>query len=241
MDTQMDDDITMFDETDYSTWKIEMKGYLKEKGVGVWKEAIGGSIPSKNKLKFTFQKEEKKNDSLSFKTIFNGLSSMGQCNYAKDLWLKLEKVYQDKIKYTKDNSTKENEGKNSPKYFGYNTPSEVEFSLTNEEDDIKEVCIEFENDEEEYLLKLTDKVLSELYDVIYEIGNSSTYFEYLEKYTKEILETYPRHTMEINKILMKQEEEIKKLKNDITSQVEETKKVDDEIIKSLEVNVNLKK
>jgi hypothetical protein len=51
--------------------------------------------------KFAAQKEEKKNDALSLKTIFNGLSrsvkeSMGQCTSAKDLWLKLEKVYQDK-------------------------------------------------------------------------------------------------------------------------------------------------
>jgi hypothetical protein len=42
MDTQMDDDIPIFDETNYSAWIIEMKGYLKEKGGGVWKETIGG-------------------------------------------------------------------------------------------------------------------------------------------------------------------------------------------------------
>jgi uncharacterized HAD superfamily protein len=124
----------------------------------------------------------------------------------------------------------------------YNTPSEVECSLTIEEEDIEEICIEFANDEEEVLLKLKDKVSSELNDVSYEIGNNSTSFEYLEKYTKEILEKYPRHTMALNKILMKQEEEIKKLKNDITSQVEKNKKVDDELSKSLEdikINVNL--
>jgi hypothetical protein len=32
MDTQMDehaDEVPLFDETDYSSWRIEMKGYLK--------------------------------------------------------------------------------------------------------------------------------------------------------------------------------------------------------------------
>jgi hypothetical protein len=49
--------------------------------------------------------------------------------------------------------------------------------------------------------------------------------------------------MALKKILMKQEEEIKKLNNDITSHVEEKKKVDDELRKSLEdlkINVNLR-
>jgi hypothetical protein len=46
--------------------------------------------------------------------------------------------------------------------------------------------------------------------------------------------------MALNKILMKKEEEIKKLKNDLTSQVEEKKKVDDELSKSpknLKINI----
>jgi hypothetical protein len=60
MDTQMDDEVPIFDEIDYSTWRIEMKGYLKEKGAGVWKETIGGSVPLKNKSKFAAQKEERR-------------------------------------------------------------------------------------------------------------------------------------------------------------------------------------
>jgi hypothetical protein len=139
----------------------------------------------KNKSNFAAQKESKNNDALALKTIFNGLTSsvkeiMGQCTSAKYLWLKLEKVYQDK----EENSIKENEGKDSPKSYDYNTSSEVECSLTKEEEDIDEVCIEFANDEEEYLLKPKDKVFSGLDDVSYEIGNSSTSFEYLEKHTK---------------------------------------------------------
>ena len=143
-----------------------MKGYLKEKGTGVWKESIGGSVPLKNKSKFAAQKEEKKNDALALKTIFIGLSSyvkesMGQSISAKDLWLKIEKVYQDK----EDNSIKENEGKDSPKYYNDNTPSEVECSLTNEEEDIVEFCV----DEEEELLKFKENVLLELGDASMEI------------------------------------------------------------------------
>jgi hypothetical protein len=120
MDTQMDDEVPILDEENYSTWRIEMKVHLKEIGAGVWKEAIGGSVPLKNKSKFAAQREEKKNDALALKTILSGLSSsikesMGQCTSTKDLWLKLEKTYQRKKEDTKDNSIKNNEGKESPK------------------------------------------------------------------------------------------------------------------------------
>jgi hypothetical protein len=261
MDTQMDEhagEVPLFDETDYSTWRIEMKGYLKEKGAGVWNTVVGGSVPSKNQTKGATQKEAKKNNAVAFKTILNGLSgsvkeSIGKCTSTKDLWLKLEKVYQDK----EDNSIKDNEGKDSTKSSVCNNSKcdDVECSSTNEEENLEVVCVESVDsyliDEEEDLLKLKDKVLSELDDVSYEIGNSSTSFEYLEKYTKEILEEYPRHTMALKQMLKEQEEskktqleekeeEIKRLKNEIISQAEEKKKVDDELRKILEVNVNLK-
>ena len=73
MDTQINDEVPIFDETDYSASIIEMKGYLKGKGAGVWKASIGVSVPLKNNSKFAAQKEEKKNDALSLKTIVNGL------------------------------------------------------------------------------------------------------------------------------------------------------------------------
>ena len=47
MGTQMDDEVPILDEENYSTWRIEMKVHLKEMGVGIWKEAIGGSVPLK--------------------------------------------------------------------------------------------------------------------------------------------------------------------------------------------------
>ena len=93
------------------------------------------------------------------------------------------------------------------------------------------------------MLDIKYKIINNLEEVSMEIGYNSLSFDYLEKYTKEVLEKYPRHIMAIKKILMKQEEEIKKLKNDITSQVEENKKVDDELRKSLEdikININLR-
>jgi hypothetical protein len=48
----MDDEVTIFDEENYSTWRIEMRVHLKEMGTTIWKEAIGGSIPLKNRSKF---------------------------------------------------------------------------------------------------------------------------------------------------------------------------------------------
>ena len=94
--------------------------------------------------------------------------------------MKLEKVYQDK-------SIKENEGKDSPKYFECNNSKcdNVEFSLANKEEDIVEVCV----NEEEDLLKFKEKMLSELGEVSMEmeIGNYSISSKYLEKYAEEVL------------------------------------------------------
>jgi hypothetical protein len=55
------------------------------------------------------------------------------------------------------------------------------------------------------LLELKDKIITNLENVSREIGYGSLSFDYIEKYTKEILEKYPRHIMALRKILMKQE------------------------------------
>jgi hypothetical protein len=120
MDTQMDGEVPILDEENYSTWRIEMRVHLKEMGVGIWKAAIGGSISLKNKSNFAPQREGKKNDALDLKTILSGLSSpikesMGQCPYAKDLWLNLEETYQSKKKDIEYHSIKIIKGKESPK------------------------------------------------------------------------------------------------------------------------------
>jgi hypothetical protein len=114
----MDDEVPILDEENYSTWRIEMRVYLKTMGATIWKAAIGGSVPLKNKSKFAAQREGKKNDALALKTILSGLSSpikesMGQCTSAKDLWLKLEETYQEKKEDVEDHSIKIIKGKES--------------------------------------------------------------------------------------------------------------------------------
>jgi hypothetical protein len=114
----MDDEIPILDEENYSTWRIEMRVYLKTMGATIWKAAIGGSVLLKNKSKFAAQREGKKNDALALKTILSGLSSpikesMGQCTSAKDLWLKLEDTYQEKKEDVEDHSVKIIKGKES--------------------------------------------------------------------------------------------------------------------------------
>jgi hypothetical protein len=115
----MDDEVPILDEENYSTWRIEMKVYLKIMGAAIWKATIGGSVPLKKKLKFIAQREGNKNDALALKTILSGLSSpikesMGQCTSTKDLWLKLEETYQSKEEI-EDHSIKIIKGKESSK------------------------------------------------------------------------------------------------------------------------------
>jgi hypothetical protein len=114
----MDDEIPILDEENYSTWRIEMRVYLKTMRAAIWKATIGGSVPLKNKSKFAAQREGKKNDALALKTIISGLSSpikesMGQCTSTKDLWLKLEETYQEKKEDVEDHSVKIIKGKES--------------------------------------------------------------------------------------------------------------------------------
>jgi hypothetical protein len=114
----MDDEIPILDEENYSTWRIEMRVYLKTMGASIWKTTIGGSTLLKNKSRFAAQREGKKNDALALKTILNILSSpikesMGKCTSAKDLWLKLEETYQKKKEDVEDHSVKIIKGKES--------------------------------------------------------------------------------------------------------------------------------
>jgi hypothetical protein len=118
----MDDEIPILDDENYSTWRIEMRVYLKTMGASIWKAAIGGSVPLKKKSKFGAQREGKNNDALDLNTILSGLSrpikeSMGQCTSANDLWLKLEETYQSKKEKEdiEDHSIKIIKGKESPK------------------------------------------------------------------------------------------------------------------------------
>jgi hypothetical protein len=132
-----------------------MRKYLKSKGAGVWDKFVVGSVASKKQSEFAAQKEEKKNNAIALKTIFNGISSsfkkiIGQCTSTKGLWLKLEKSYQDKRQDTEDNPIKNvkkiNERKDPPKCCDCNSYkfNDVECSPTNKEEylaAIEEVCV----------------------------------------------------------------------------------------------------
>jgi hypothetical protein len=120
----VDDEVPILDEKNYSTWRIEMRVYLKTMGEAIWKATIGGYVPLKNKSKFAAQREGKKNDALALKTILSGVSipikeRMGQYTSSKDLWLKLEETYQSKEEKEEieDHSIKIIKGKESSKTF----------------------------------------------------------------------------------------------------------------------------
>ena len=86
----MDHEIPILDEENYYTQRIKMRVYLKTMGVAIWKAAIGGLVALKNQSKLAAQREGKKNDALTLKTILSGISSpikesMGQCTSIKDL------------------------------------------------------------------------------------------------------------------------------------------------------------
>jgi hypothetical protein len=57
IDTQMDDEVPILDEEDYSTWRIEMRLYFNTMGATIWKATIGGSVPLNNKSKFATQRK----------------------------------------------------------------------------------------------------------------------------------------------------------------------------------------
>jgi hypothetical protein len=92
----------LFDGTDYSSWRENMKQYMKSKGSEVWNSVVRKPwdlTTSKNLSKIIVQIRERKNNEVALKILLNGLSdtiktSIGLCTSAKDLWLKLENMYQ---------------------------------------------------------------------------------------------------------------------------------------------------
>jgi hypothetical protein len=92
----------LFDGTYYSSWRENMKQYLKSKGFEVWNSVVSKPwelTTSKNLSKIKFQRRVRKNNEVALKILLNGLSntvkeSIGLCTSSKDLWLKLEEIYQ---------------------------------------------------------------------------------------------------------------------------------------------------
>jgi hypothetical protein len=89
----------LFDGTDYSSWRENMKRYLKSSGSGVWDLVV--SKPwhlNTSKRKTKTSKEARRNNSLALKAIQDGLSDqvkekMRHYKSTKQLWLHLEFFY----------------------------------------------------------------------------------------------------------------------------------------------------
>jgi hypothetical protein len=249
----------LFDGTDYSSWRENMKQYLKSKGSEVWSSVVSKPwdlTTSKNLSKITVQRRARKNNEVALKILLNGLSdtvktSIGLCTSAKDLWLKLEKMYQIKNKDTEDIPIKDededstiNKSKDSPQYFDCNS-SDIESSSASKEEDsdtITECSVSIYpmEEEEEKLSKAKEKVDWSLSEYLYHHNESD--YSYLHDYTQEFLEKSQKHVLKIKEMLKdsdkiiyeqdnqleEKEEEIEKLKKEI-SQVKEKEKEDDEL------------
>ena len=98
----------VFNGTNYSSWRENMKRYLNSKGSKVWNSVVSKPwdlTTSKNLSKITVQRKARKNNEVALNILLNGLSdtvkaSIGLCTSTKDLWIKLEKMYQIKSEDT---------------------------------------------------------------------------------------------------------------------------------------------
>ena len=74
-----------------------MKSYMKAMGPSVWNAVIRDYIPSK-RIRIPTQKKAKKNNANAIEDILDGIyqsikRKIGPCVSAKELWVKLEKIY----------------------------------------------------------------------------------------------------------------------------------------------------
>ena len=98
----------LFDRTNYSSWRENMKKKLKSKGSEVWNSVarnLWDLTTSKNLSKITVQRRARNNNEVALNILLNGLSdtikaSIALCTSTKDLWLKLEGMYQIKRQET---------------------------------------------------------------------------------------------------------------------------------------------
>jgi hypothetical protein len=237
----------LFDGKNYSSWRENMKQYLKSRASEVWYSVVSkpwNLTTSKNISKFATQIRVKKNNEVALKILLNGLSdtvkaSMGLCTSAKELWMKLEKMYQIKREVIEDIPIKDekedsaiNKGKDSPQSSNCNNV-DIEFSPASKEEDsdtIEEnfVSIYPMEEVEEELSKIKHKVDWGFGEYNYDHDYSD--YIYLYEYTKEFLEKNQKHILEIKEMLKdnekviseqdiqleEKEEEIDKLKNEIS-------------------------
>ena len=90
----------LFDETNYASWSVKMKVYLKSVGSSVWDSVVSGYTPPK-RAKFAAQKDSRKNNSMAMQAILDGLAGplkekLEQCTSAKELWDQLQDSYSKK-------------------------------------------------------------------------------------------------------------------------------------------------
>jgi hypothetical protein len=65
----------LFDGTDYSSWRENMKRYLKSRGSGVWDSVVSKPCHlTTSKRKTKTAKEARRNNSVALKAIQDGLS-----------------------------------------------------------------------------------------------------------------------------------------------------------------------
>jgi hypothetical protein len=90
----------LFDGTNYSSWRENMKRYMKSRGFGVWDLVVSNPwnlTTSKRKTKNA--KEARRNNSVALKKIQDGLldqvkENMRHYKSTKELWLQIENCYQ---------------------------------------------------------------------------------------------------------------------------------------------------
>jgi hypothetical protein len=249
----------LFNGTDYFSWRENMKQFLKSKGSEVWNSVVSKPwdlTTSKNLSKITIQRRARKNNEVALKILLNGLSDtvktrIGLCTSAKDLWMKLENMYQIKNKDTEDIPIKDededstiNKSKDSPQYFDCNS-SDIKSSSASKEEDSDtitkcSVSIYPMEEEEEELSKAKEKVDWSFHEYLYHHNESD--YSYLHDYTQEFLEKNKKHVLKIKEMLKdcdkiiyeqdnqleEKEEEIEKLKKEI-NQVKEKEKENDEL------------
>jgi hypothetical protein len=176
---------------------------------------------------------------VALKVLLNGLSdtiktSIGLCTSAKDLWIKLEKMYQIKNEETKnipikdeDEDSSINKSKESPQYFDCNS-SDIESSSASKEevsDTITKcyVSIYPMEEEKEKISKSKEKVDWSLFEYIYHHNESD--YSYLHDYTQEFIKKSPKHVLEINKMLKDSEKIIYEQDNQLEEKEEEIEKL----------------
>ena len=219
------------------------------------KESMGQCTSAKDlwlKLEETYQSKEEKEEieDHSIKIIKGKESSKSfECIISK---CDFENISSED-KESSDNSTKEdhedisNEGKEHSKVLECNDDDD-EFFSTSEEEYVDIVCVKFDGVYpmkriEGNLLKLQKEIEEGLY--MYRSDHFYTHYNYLSDNTKKFLRRSQRHILKLKGMLKEQEEsskleekeeEIKRLKNG-----KEDMNIDDEISKSFETIVHLKR